>query len=108
MMITFIEITEPLGKIECRYYSVDSHKYYDLYLGICYTCETTYDVGLEIGTEAHITESIDGGHVSNSLRHEKITYCIMCGYRYRELLNCPGPNNGGCVAIMSVDVDETE
>lgn len=103
----FVEITEPTDEIEYRYYSFDSHKCYQIYIGICYTCESVERVGQYLLTEEHKWYYVDGGHLPGKLKHNRNKLCPICEFQIVELLNCPGPENGGCIVIMNRVNDET-
>ena len=105
----FVEIDEPLGEYEYRYFTVDYHKCYSIYWGICYTCGSVERVGMFEGMYAHEWIYEDGGHVGVSLKHRRTKLCPVCGYAIVEQYNCPGPANGGCVIILGVgNIQETE
>lgn len=97
----FVEITNWAEEIEYRYYSMDEHKCYDIYIGICYNCQSVERVGLYRATFSHNWIYEDGGHLSNKLLHQRIKLCPVCEYSYVELLNCPGPQNGGCMVTLN-------
>lgn len=97
----FVELTKWTGKIEYRYFSNTEHKCYYIYNGICYTCNSVERVGVHEGTYKHEWIYEDGGHLSNKLLHKRITICPACEYSFSELLNCPGPANGGCMVTLT-------
>lgn len=96
----FVEITDPLGEYEYRYFTVDSHSCYSIYRGICYTCGSIERVGKFVDTYPHSWMYEDGGHVGVSLKHLRTKLCPVCGYAIVEQYNCPGPENGGCNILM--------
>ena len=104
----FVEITDWTGEIEYRPYSLDEHKCYDVYIGICYTCESVERVGMYKATYPHSWLHKDDGHVEGKLLHRRVKLCPVCGYTILEFLNCPGPENGGCIVTMDTGSHQEE
>lgn len=96
----FVEITEPLSALEYRYYSSDSHKCYELYRGICYTCGSVETVGKYKATFLHDWTYEDMGHIDGTLKHRRKKLCPTCEHSIMETLNCQGPEYGGCIIEM--------